>query len=117
MSGTARVTVDAGAVSVTRSIAAAARLAPLLVITRRSLEDLARELGGYEPAVRRLLTIATTAGKPIGVNAPTGPDTSRTMFVSPKGWSQERAAGWIAGRHEELEAAFGPATPMRLEEL
>ncbi len=112
MSRTARVTVDAGAVSVARSIAAAARLAPLLVITHRSLVDLADECGGYEQAARRLLTIATNAGKPIGVNAPTGPDSSRTWFVSPKGWTQERAAGWVAAHHAELERAFGDATPI-----
>ncbi len=109
---TATIAVDAGAVSVARSIAAAARLAPLLVITHRSLADLADELGGYEQAARRLLTIATNAGKPIGVNAPTGPDSSRTWLVSPKDWTQEKAAGWIAAHHAELERAFGDATPV-----
>ncbi len=112
MSRTARVTVDAGAVSVARSIAAAARLAPLLVITHRLLIELADECGGYEQAAWRLLTIATNAGKPIGVNAPTGPDSSRTWFIPPKGWSQERAAGWVAGHHEALERQFGDATPV-----
>ncbi len=112
MSGTMRVAVDAGAVSVARSIAAAARLAPLLVITHRSLEDLARELGGYEQAARRLLTIAANASKPIGVNAPTGSDSSRTWFFSPKGWTQEKVAGWIAAHHVEFERAFGDATPI-----
>ncbi len=109
---TATIAVDAGAVSVARSIAAAARLAPLLVLTHRSLDDLARELGGYDEAARRLLTIATNAGKPIGVNAPTGPDTSRTWFVAPKSWSRERVAGWVAAHHGELERAFGDATPV-----
>ncbi len=112
MSGTMRVAVDAGAVSVARSIAAAARLAPLLVITHRSLDDLARELGGYEQAARRLQTIATNADKPIGVNAPTGPDGSRTWFVAPKSWSREKVAGWVAVHHGELERAFGDATPI-----
>ncbi len=112
MSGTMRVAVDAGAVSVARSIAAAARLAPLLVLTHRSLADLVRELGGYERAARYLLRTATNAGKPIGVNAPTGPDTSRTWFIPPKGWTQEKAAGWIAAHHAELERAFGDATPI-----
>ena len=108
---TARLTVDAGAVGVARSIAAAARLAPLLVLTGRSLAELADECGGYEQAACRLLTIATNAGKPIGVNAPTGSDSSRTWFVSPRGWTQEKAAGWIAAHHAELERAFGDATP------
>ena len=116
MSGAMRLAVDAGAVSVARSIAAAARLAPLLVITHRSLADLADELGGYEQAARRLLTIATNANKPIGVNAPTGPDTSRTMFVAPRSWSRERLAGYVAAHHEALERQFGAASIVAEEE-
>ena len=108
MSGTMRVAVDAGAVSVTRSIAAAVRLAPLLVITHRSLEALAAELGGHERAARRLLAIATDADKPIGVNAPTA-DGSRTAFIAPASWSRERLAGYVAAHHEEIEGMFGPA--------
>ena len=111
MSRTVRVAVDAGA-GVARSIAAAARLAPPLVLTHRSLNDLAAELGGYDQAAPYLLRTAPNAGKPIGVNAPTGPDSSRTWFIPPKGWTQEKAAGWIAAHHAELECAFGDATPL-----
>ena len=112
MSGTLRVTVDSAAVSLSKALAASARLAPLLVITHRAFADLAEELGGYEQAVRYLLKVATTAGKPIGVNALTGPDGSRTWFVAPMSWSREKAAGWIAAYHAELERAFGDATPI-----
>jgi len=35
------------------------------------------------------------------------------VFVSPRGWTQERLAGWAAGHHAELEAMFGDATPVR----
>ena len=116
MSGTLRVAVDAGAVSVARSIAAAARLAPLLVITHRALADLADELGGYEPAARRLLAIATDADRPIGVDAPTGPDTSRTWFVAPKHWTREEVADWVAAHHEALERQFGAASVVTEED-
>jgi hypothetical protein len=86
------------------------------VVTGRALGDLADELGGYEAAARFLTTVASNVGRPIAVNYPTGPDGSRMMFVAPKGWSQERLAGWTAGRHREIEAAFGPAVPLRWED-
>ncbi len=76
----------------------------------RALLDLERELGGFEAAARHLHRVATNTGKPIGINAPTGPDSSRTMFVPPRGWTRERLAGWVAGHHELLEQQFGEAT-------
>ena len=111
MSGTLRVMVDSAAVSPSKALAASAKLAPLLVITHRALDDLAEECGGYEQAARYVLKVATNAGKPIGVNAPTGPGGSRTWFVAPKSWSREKVAGWVAAHHDELERAFGDATP------
>ena len=93
----ATLTVDAEYTSVSRSIAALARASaraggPLVVISHRALDELATELGGYERAAHQLL--------------------SQTMFISPKDWSQERLAGWAAGHRDELERAFGSATPI-----
>ncbi len=118
---TAHVTIDAERVSIARSLAALARASardggPLVCVSHRALADLADELGGYDGAARRLLAIATNTGRPLAVNVPTE-DGSRTMFVAPKGWTEERLRGWAAGRHEELEAMFGPATPVRMEDL
>ena len=107
MSRSLRVTIDSEAISPARAIAAAARSAPLLVLTARAYQDLADELGGDDAAVRAVLRIATNTGKPIGLNLPT-PDGSRTCFLAPKGWTSERLRGWVAGRHRELEQAFGP---------
>ena len=122
MSRTARVTVDAGAVSVARSLATLARASardggPLVCVTGRAWADLADELGGDEAAVRYLLKVATNTGRPICVNLSTGTETSTTLFVAPKDWTEERLRGWAAGHHEELEAAFGPATVRNLEDL
>jgi len=118
---TAHVTIDAERVSVSRSLAALARASardngPLVCVSHRALDDLAAECGGYDGAARRLLTIATNTGRPLAVNIPTV-DGSRTVFVTPKHWSEERLRGWAAGRHEELEAMFGPATLARMEDL
>ena len=117
----ATITVDAERVSVARSLAALARASardggPLVCVTGRAWADLAAELGSDEAAVRRLLLIATNTGRPICVNLPTE-DGSTTVFVAPNGWSEERLAGWAAGHVEELEAAFGPATVRRMEDL
>ena len=107
------VTVDAERVSPSKALRVAAGSAPLLVVTGRALG----ELGGVEAAVRFLITVATNVGRPIGVNVPTGPDSSRSVLVPPKGWGEERLAGWVAGRHREIEAALGPAVPLRWEDV
>jgi hypothetical protein len=113
---TATVRVDAERVSIARSLAALARMAardngPLVCVTGRAFLDLADELGGDEAAARHLARVATNSGRPILVNFET-PDGSRTIVVGPKGWTDQKTAGWIAARHGELEAAFGPATPI-----
>jgi hypothetical protein len=102
-----RVQVDPRRFSMLAAIRTAASGVPLLVVTGRALADLAEELGGYDPAVRELLAIAESVGRPIGVNVATGRDTSRTAFIAPQSWSEERLHGWIAGHHAELEDAFG----------
>ena len=118
---TARIAVDAGAVSPSRALAMVARASarddgPLVVVSHRALAELVDELGGYEQAARRLLLLATTVGRPIAVNAPTA-HGSQTAFIAPKGWSDERLRGWAAGHAEALEAQFGPATVRPPEDL
>ncbi len=114
---TARLTVDGAAVSPSRALAAVARTVPLVVVTHRAWGELCAELGGEDAAVRHLARVATNTGKPIAVNLPRGEDESTTVFLAPKGWTEERLRGWAAGHHRELEAAFGPATARPLEEL
>ena len=118
---TATVTVDAERVSVARSLAALARASardggPLVCVTGRMFDELAAELGGYDRAARYLVKVATNIGRPLAVNIPTT-DGSRTVVVGPKGWTQERTAGWVAARHEALERQFGAATVRDLEDL
>ena len=110
MTCTARITIDSETVSPSRAIAAAARSAPLLVVSHRAFNDLCAELGSEEAAARHLCRVATNTGRPIAANLPTGPDTSTTVFISPKGWGRERLAGWVAGKRDELEELFGEAT-------
>jgi len=117
---TATIAIDAERVSPARSLAALARLSArdgssLVVVTGRAYGELVDELGGDDAAARHLARVATNVGRPLAVNLPTGADTSRTIFVAPRGWSEERLAGWAAGRHAELEAAFGPASVVRGE--
>ncbi len=118
---TATVRIDAGAVSPARALMALARAAPgdngpLVAVTGRAWRDLADELGDDEAAIRHLLRVATTTGRPLCVNFSIERG-SRTVFVVPRDWSEERLRGWVAGRHEELEHIFGRATPVRLEDV
>jgi len=109
MSRSVCVTVDATKVSPSQAIRTSAGLAPLTMVTARMLFELADELGGQEEASQFLYGIAERTGRPVGVNVPTSTG-SRSMFLAPRGWTQERLAGWMAGKHQEIEGAFGPAT-------
>ncbi len=115
---TATVTINAEHISPSRSIAGLARAAgrTLVCVTHRAYADLVDELGSDEAAARHLCRVATNTGRPICVNLPTGAETSTTVFVSPRGWSSDRLAGWAAGRHAELEATFGDAPPLGVED-
>ena len=117
MTRTLRVAIDAATVSPSRAIAATARTGPLVCLTGRAFRDLVAELGGVEPAMRHLLRVSENVGKPIAVNMPTGEDTSRTVFLAPRSWTEERLRGWVAAKHVEIEAMFGAATPVPLEDL
>ena len=111
----ATVTIDAATVSPSKALAATARLAPLVVVTDRCFGEMLAELGGAVAASAHLVRVATNVGKPLAVNLPRGLDRSTTVFIGPKGWSDERVAGWIGGHHETLERQFGPATLARRE--
>ena len=104
------MTIDAATVSPSKALAVTARLARLVVVTDRCYGELVAELGGAEAVIAHLVRVATNVGKPIGVNLPSGPDRSTTVFIGPKGWSDERVEGWIGCHHEALERQFGDAT-------
>ena len=107
MSRTLHITADPAAVSMAASIRAMASLAPLFVISVRALGALADELGSMDAAVTFLLGVAEEVGRPIGVNLEAPDGSSRTAFIAPRGWTEERLAGWTAGHHQELEDEFG----------
>jgi hypothetical protein len=113
MTRTLYVSIDAAAVSPARTIAATARTGPLVCLTGRLFRDLADELGGTDAAMRHLLRVSENVQKPIAVNFETGEETSRTVFLAPRSWTQERLRGWVAGHHEAIETMFGAATPVR----
>ena len=115
MSAAVRVTIDAARVSPSRAIGRAARSAPLLILTGRMFGELADELGGQEAAMHHLLRISERTNRPIGCNFKT-PEGSRTAFVAPRSWSQERLRGWVGGKHEDIAAAFGPGVPLPPED-
>jgi hypothetical protein len=102
-----RVEIDPRRVSLLASIRTAAAGVPLFVLTGRALANLVAEVGGHDAAAAELLKIATANGRPIGINFQLSRDRSKTVFVSPKGWSEERLCGWIGGFHLELEDEFG----------
>jgi len=113
---TLHVTVDADHASLAGVIETAAVSGPLVVLTARMFQQLARELGSHDAAMRHLLVVSTKANRPVGCNFPT-PDGSRTAFLAPPTWSQERLRGWVGARHEEIAQMFGPGVPAPLEDL
>jgi len=107
MSGSLHITADPTAVSMARSIRAMAQVAPLFVISVRALSELADELGGMDAAAKFLLELAEANNKPIGVNLPGADGASKSVFVAPRTWTDERLQGWIGGHGAELEAEYG----------
>src|SRR5215213_995119 len=74
--------------------------ARVVLLSSRAVDQLARELGGPEQVAGLLLRLVRRHTKPCGVNAPWADGTSRTMFFSPPGWTDERLAGFVAGTRE-----------------
>jgi hypothetical protein len=97
-------------------IQTALRAGAFCALTHGAFRDLADELGGPEHAAAWLVEQATRNHTPIALNLATTTDPagpSRTICLSPRGWSEERLRGWIAGRHRELETAFGKTAGAR----
>jgi len=113
---TLHVTVDADQASLAEVIETAARSGLLVILTARMFRELARELGSNDAAMRHLLAVSIKANRPIGCNFPTA-NGSRTAFIAPSTWTQERLRGWVGARHQEIAAMFGPVTPGPLEDL
>ncbi len=107
MTRTLRIIADPTTVSMAASIRATAVIAPLFVLSVRALGDLAAELGSMDAAARHLLSVAEEVGRPIGVNLPAPDGASRSVFIAPRTWTDERLQGWIGGHGAELEAEFG----------
>lgn len=115
MSTTLRVTLGETA-GTAAAIEAAALAGPMVVLTERTYRVLTAELGDHAAAMGFLLRVSEEADKPIGVNFPT-PEGSRTCFLAPRGWTQDRLRGWIGARHEEIAEVFGPGVPLPLEDV
>ncbi len=107
MSGSLHITADPSTVSMARSIRATASVAPLFMLTVRALGELAAELGGMDAAAEFLHELAEATNKPIGVNLPAADGASKSVFIAPRTWTDERLQGWIGGHGTELEAEFG----------
>jgi hypothetical protein len=110
-----RVTLNPKAISTAWAIELAANAGPLVVLTARTFRELAHEMGSDDAAMRYLLDVSTKANKPIGCNFPTD-DGSRTAFMAPLSWTQERLRGWVGARHAEIAAMFGMAVASPLED-
>lgn len=111
MSGLSTLTVQCGAGTAAAALEVAmhAAHAPTVVLTARIAAQLEREFRGHKRLVRWLVDLATAAGRPLAMHAAAG-DAGQTIVIPPRDWTPERTAGWIAGRHAELEAQFGPIT-------
>jgi hypothetical protein len=85
-----------------------------VVVTVRAVETLSDELGSTEAAFEWLAKLVERHHKPIGVNFPTGPITSSTVFLTPSIWGQERSKGWVAGAAARLDGSqFGHTDGVR----
>ena len=104
---TLRVQVAEGLTAEALRTTMAATPTSTVTLTVRVLAQLEREFHGYKRAYRWLLALATEMNQPIGIHADDG-EHGRTVFISPRDWTAEKLAGWIAARREVLEAEFGP---------
>jgi hypothetical protein len=111
MSGTMRVTIDAATARTAADGLAASRGDQLVMLSGRMFRELVAEFGGEEPALRKLLRICERTNKPMGINIETD-DGSRSVFIAPRSWTQERLRGWVGGRHEDINAMFGAGAPV-----
>jgi hypothetical protein len=111
MRPTARVVVDMaepGAAGLMLREMATAESVRMVAVTHRAWSHLRRDCGGDKRAAQWLASLATEAGKVVAVNFELKDGGSRTMFLAPKDWSEEKLRGYIGGLGEEVEAIFGP---------
>lgn len=90
-------------------VRAMTRTTPLLILRQGMVADLENELGGAEAVARFLIALAGEIGHPVALNdggAPTDP--SRTVFIAPTTWSEQRTLRWVEQHRADLDAAFGP---------
>src|SRR5438105_4688405 len=64
--------------------------------------ELRHELHSWENVAEWAAALAVRLRRPLLLNMPGPGETSRTVVLAPH-WSKERLAGWIAGRHAEIE--------------
>lgn len=88
-------------------LAAAMPINVMVVLGPGSALELRRELGSWEAVASWAADLVVRLGRPVLVNIPERRG-SRTIAIAP-GWSRDRLAGYVAGRHAELEEAFGAA--------
>jgi hypothetical protein len=75
--------------------------------------ELRQELHSIDAICRWATDLATRLERPVLINVPDRDGTSHTLTLAPSTWSSERLQGYIAGRHEELEEAYGPIARVR----
>jgi hypothetical protein len=105
-----RILVDCSRASPSETYSLLAEGVPshvLLLLTSRAVRELRQELHTWERVGEWAAELATRLNRPVALNLPDRDGSSRTMVLAPN-WSHERLAGYVAGRHEELEAEFGP---------
>ena len=110
---TARILAGNGRMAAAIRATATAGTRPLTILTFRALIQLGQELGGPEAAARYLFELATETGRPFAVNVPAPDGNSTTRGYAPRGWTQERLRGYVAGFADKLEAAFGEVAAVR----
>jgi hypothetical protein len=82
-------------------------VAPQVGLGYNAVRDLKVELGSEEAVLRYLASEATKHQKPVYLNVPEG-SGSRTLFIAPEGWSDDRLKGWVATAVPGLESMIGP---------
>jgi len=91
----------------------AAGMPVLTVLGYGVYRDLLAEIGSAEGVMRWAMALASRTDRPVLFNLPDGPKRSITVAIPPPHWPQERPEGYLAGRHEEIEDAYGPITQVQ----
>ena len=102
-----RIITDGNAVKPSTILEELADSTPLLVMTTAFWRNLVAELGSENEALPFVLDLVNRRESPIGLNLQLDADRSRTVWLPPRVWSQDRLMGWVAARREEIESEFG----------